>query len=128
MLRVAIAIGDDAARCEFYAAVTGSLYASVAAGRPPAIDLAAALDAAGVDPGLAVCADDERLDDDIRASMTALRTLLPLRDAAGHTVPALALCAAGGRVESTYAVRPTRARRRATRSVKERARLLLPPS
>jgi 2-hydroxychromene-2-carboxylate isomerase len=99
-LRVAAAIESDEARNAFYAAVTGPVYAALAAGRSPTVDVAAALRQVGLDPALAALADDARLDAKIARSMRSLAELLPVREPAVPRIPVIVLHAEHGPVAS----------------------------
>jgi 2-hydroxychromene-2-carboxylate isomerase len=94
-LRVAAAISDGEARWAFYTALTRPVYAAMADGRPPAVDIAAAARAAGLDPLVAARADDPALDEAISESMRTVDDLLPAADGHVQRIPVLVLAGAG---------------------------------
>lgn len=97
-LRVAASISAGEARNAFYAAVTASSYADLAAGRAPELDLVQALLAAELDPALARHAADAGLDAGIAEGMRSLAELLPVDERAVQRIPVIVLHTARGPV------------------------------
>jgi hypothetical protein len=95
-LRVVAAVDAFDARAAFYAAVTGPLYAAMADGRAPAVDIAGALAAANLDADLAARADDARFDADIADIMRAVAELLPADEPSVQRIPIVVVHTADG--------------------------------
>lgn len=74
-LRVLSAIEDHELRCRFFSAFSSAVYDALASGRTPTPDIAQALAAAGLDPGLLRAADETRWDTEIRTAMAQAATL-----------------------------------------------------
>lgn len=91
-LRVLAALEDES-RCAYFHALAGSLYMSLAAGRSPVIDIAAALAAAGSSASYEA-ADDERWDDVIRAAMTSAQDAVGMSGEYQPTIPVVAFASA----------------------------------
>jgi hypothetical protein len=89
-LRVAAAIESADERTSFYAAVTAPLFAALAAGRAPHVDIPAALAGAHLEAGLADRAEDLALDAAIEASMRTVAEVMPPGEAK-QLVPVLVL-------------------------------------
>jgi hypothetical protein len=80
-LRVCAAIADEGQRWSFYGALCDPIYAALRTGRPPSVDVPAALAAADLAAELAAYADDESVDAAIDAAMTETERLLPSGEA-----------------------------------------------
>jgi hypothetical protein len=92
-LRILQAITDPAAARGFYEVLVARAVAAVAAGRAPFTDLQAILADVGLGPSLATAADDQALDEGIRASMAAAEAAVGGRVGVPVVVPGVA----GGR-------------------------------
>jgi len=99
-LRVCAAIQDEARRWDFFRAACEPAYAALRRGEPPVVDVAGAIEQAGVARSLIAAADDTAMDDDIRASMGALTEFLSGSGEPG-SIPAIVLHAS----HQTFALR-----------------------
>jgi hypothetical protein len=89
-LRVLQAIADPTATSGFYEVLVARAMAAMAAGRAPLADLPATLADVGLSPTLAEAADDDAIDERIRASMAAAETAVGGRVGVPVVVPGVA--------------------------------------